>query len=302
MHSPIKPTARTITAAEVMSWFGRGHKPWPSEKACAEVADRLTRMGWANEWPPSELGEDEALHWTPDADAVLTETLTVDRGVITIGVPGVAEIAGNGSASVTLTGTAEAIAAALRSATYAGEKKDFLTLKHATTGATGKWTIGPSPFKRWDLWDIKEGATAARMLLKQAPAMLAHFERLRDTPSKTISGQIPLLEGFAAIERLRIALEDALPFVEHPFGKGDSQDHRKRKHPKPWHALAVAVTPVFVAALRQSGHHVGGVKDNSAAVRLVHEALLRMGYGKIPKATIASHLKTWLVEDPGRKF
>src|SRR5271155_5419589 len=169
MLPAIKPDvdcARTITAADVRKWFEGGHKPWPDISRCAEVAARLSKMRRRSDPPLPDLGDDMRLHWTPNASDILTRTLTVERGTITIGTPGAATFSGNGSTSVTLTGTAEAITDALRSATYAGDKKDFLTLKDVTTGATGKWTVGPSPFDRWDLWDAKEGAAAARTLVR----------------------------------------------------------------------------------------------------------------------------------------
>ena len=47
---------RPITSVEVMQWFGR--KP-PGEAACAEIAERLTKMRWAKNPPLPAIGNDK---------------------------------------------------------------------------------------------------------------------------------------------------------------------------------------------------------------------------------------------------
>ena len=112
-----------------------------------------------------------------------------------------------------------------------------------------------------------------------------------------------LREGYEAIDQLRVALDDALPYIEFPFGKYERQDHRKRKRPSPWHAHAVAITPIIAEALRQSTRHaVRGTTHNSAVVRLVREALVRIGHDKkITREAIAAKLTDGSVES-GRSF
>jgi hypothetical protein len=202
----------TITADEVRKWFELGHKPWPEAHVYEEIAQRLTRARWGSDPSLPTLREDEAFIWQPDADAILTKTITVARGRITIDTADGVEVTNNGSASVTLRGTAGAIAAALRKSIYVGDAKNLRELKDATTGATGKWAIGPSPFEPWALWDAKEAAAAIRSLQKAIPAMLAHYERLSQTAHRTvIEDQIPLWEGAEKIERLCASQEDCCP-------------------------------------------------------------------------------------------
>lgn len=159
------------------------------------------------------------------------------------------------------------------------------------------------PFNAEPWWDPEKAAAAARSLLDDVPAMLWHWRRLRETPYETIDGRRPkrLRGGHKAIEQLQDALNAAIDYVEFPFGQYERQDHRKRKRPKPWHAPAVLVTSLIVAALKKAGH-TGATDKNSAAVRIVHHALSRMGYGKIKEPTIAAFLKSWLAAAPGRIF
>jgi len=245
MHLPTKPeiTARIISGDEVMEWFARGHKPWPTEKDCADIAARLTKVRWPGEELPA-IGDDE--QWQIDYPS---------------------------------------------------------------------WPDGPPVFRRvpykadpW--WDPEKAATAARVLLHDFPAMLWHWRGMRHTRAETLPGQKParLREGYAAIKRLGDALEAALPYVEFPFGKYRRQDHREGMRLKPWHVHAVAITPMIVETLRRSGHpipaHLRKITHNTAAVRIVREALVRMGYDKniIKPPAIAQFLTLWANDSPGRFF
>ena len=57
---------------------------------------------------------------SPNTTDILTTTLTVSHGTITVGTAGGTTVGDNGSASVTLTGTAAAINAALATTSYTG--------------------------------------------------------------------------------------------------------------------------------------------------------------------------------------
>jgi hypothetical protein len=149
-------------------------------------------------------------------------------------------------------------------------------------------------------WHPELTAKMAKGLGEHIPAMLWFWHRMQDTPAETMPGQLPkqLHEGYEAIDRLRVALEAALPYIEFPFGKYERRDHRKEKRPKPWHAYAVAITPIIAAALRQAGHEISGTSHNTALVRIVREALLRIGYGEraITVNAVAAHLTRWYGE------
>ena len=137
-------------------------------------------------------------------------------------------------------------------------------------------------------WDSEEAAHAAKALLKNIPAMLAHYSPMRQH------------DGYDAIERFRVALDAAIPFIEFPFGKYDRDEARKRqlhpKHPKPWHASAIPVARVTIDALRRSGHTVEGTSHNTITVRIVRDALVRMGFDDIEKPAIAKVLTKWADE------
>lgn len=237
MRSAIKPEIdRTITGAEVMKWFMRGHKPWPAEQLCVGIAARLNKMRWPVDPPLPALAEDE---WY--------------------------EIDYSHDGSFTI-------------------------------------RVAPCPSDPW--WDSEKAAARAKALVDDIPAMLWHWHRMQGTRFETLPGQKPkhLRGGYDAIERLRVALDAALPYIEFPFGEYERQDHRKRKRPSPWHAHAVAVTHVIADALRQSGHPVRGTSHNSAVVRIVCKALVRIGYDRnITSDAVAKHLTGWYAEF-GRSF
>jgi hypothetical protein len=158
------------------------------------------------------------------------------------------------------------------------------------------WPVDPRPiYPEQDFadpwWDTVKAAAGVKALLDDVPAMLWNLHRMRSR------------SGYDAIERLRGALDAALPYIEFPFGKYERQDHRKRKRPKPWHAHAVLITPMIADALRQSGHPVRGATHNSAVVRIACEALVRIGYDRniIKPAAVAAKLTDWYAEF-GRSF
>ena len=78
---------------------------------------------------------------SPNTTDILTTTLSVSHGTITVGTPG-GIVSTNGTASVTLTGTAAAINAALATASYTGSLNYFgsdslaVTTTDTTNGAS----------------------------------------------------------------------------------------------------------------------------------------------------------------------
>jgi hypothetical protein len=148
-------------------------------------------------------------------------------------------------------------------------------------------------------WHAETAAATARALLDDIPAMKWFWRSMRETKSETMPGQSPerLREGYDAIDQLRVALKRALPYIEFPFGKYQHRDHRKQKRPKNWHAHAVAITPIVAAALKQTGHEVRGTSHNTALVRIVREALLRIGHREgITVDAVADYLTRWYGE------
>ena len=64
---------------------------------------------------------------TPNVGDLLTTTLAVTSGGITVGSAGGTTVGGNGGGTVTLTGTAAAINAALATTSYSGNTNFFGT-------------------------------------------------------------------------------------------------------------------------------------------------------------------------------
>jgi hypothetical protein len=135
-------------------------------------------------------------------------------------------------------------------------------------------------------WDFKGATDATNTLLASVPAMLKHWEGLRWAP-KTRAGH-------EAIRALGDALSLALPYIEWPFEKYERQTGRKT--PKDWHIPAVVIATIIVPALVQSGRVAPGLSHNSIVVRVVREALTRMGYPNMKTDTsraIGAHLTRW---------
>ena len=150
-------------------------------------------------------------------------------------------------------------------------------------------------------WNPDLAAARAKALLDDVPAMLWHWHRMQATPDETRPGQKPvhLRGGYDAIQRLRVALDAALPYIEFPFGEYERQDHRKKKRPKPWHAHAVGITPLIANALRQSGKLVRGATHNSALVRIVCRGVgpeLDSDENIVKPTAVAAMLTDWYAE------
>jgi hypothetical protein len=223
---------RTITPAEVLGWFKRGRKPWPSLEHCAEVAARINRMRWPGD-PPKDDDEEVPEHFGDWWDA---------------------------------------ISAAARAKALVDDVPAMLCFWHGLQEAPREWL--PSDF---DGIELPKGIRKEDIVKQFVPDL-----RVR--------------EGYDVIDRLRVALKAALPYIEFPFGKYEKRDHRKRKRRKDWHAHAVIIAPVIAKALSRAGHAVRSTSHNTMLVRVVGEALHRIGYTDITEAAIAKHLTNWFGE------
>jgi hypothetical protein len=167
----------------------------------------------------------------------------------------------------------------------------------------------PAPHENDPWWDSEKAAGRAKALLDDIPAMLRHWRRVHEgfrmkgAHDETRRDQQPvrLRGGYNAIKRLRGALDAAVPYIEFPLGQYERRDHRTLKRPSLWHAHAVAITPIIADALRQSGRRVS-TTHNSAMVRIVREALVRIGHDdNITPDRVAAHLTDWYAKF-GRSF
>ncbi len=161
-----------------------------------------------------------------------------------------------------------------------------------------KWPADPAPppgsawvpreietdLNRW--WDFEAVTEAAKTLLRNAPAMLSHWEGQRWAPQTR--------NGFEVIKALGDALFSAIPYIEWPFGYYERQGRSKR--PKPWHIMALVIAKLVINVMIEAGHNDPGITRNSIVVRIVYNALIRMGFSNvsmITPAAIGIHLTRW---------
>jgi hypothetical protein len=143
--------------------------------------------------------------------------------------------------------------------------------------------IEPDP-NRW--WDFEAVTEAAKTLLRNAPAMLSHWEGQRWAPQTR--------NGFDVIKALGDALFSAMPYIEWPFGYYERQGRSKR--PKPWHIMALVIARLVITAMIEADHNEPGITRSSIVVRIVSNALIRMGFPNakmITPAAIGMHLTRW---------
>ena len=146
----------------------------------------------------------------------------------------------------------------------------------------------------WDspVWDLEKAAASAKALLNDVPAMLWHWHWMQGTRVETRPGQKParLRGGYDAIERLRVALDAALPYIEFSVGEYERLDPRKAKRPKDWHLPAIVAAHFIGKALCSES-----TARDSVRVRVVTTALERMGYW-VENDTIHQYLKGRAIE------
>lgn len=142
--------------------------------------------------------------------------------------------------------------------------------------------VETEPDKYWDF----AAFDAAKLLHKSLPAILSHWAGLLWAPETH--------GGYPAIKALQDALVIALPYIEWPFGQYERQTGHKT--PKNWHLPAVMIAKVLIKEMIAAGHHDPGITRNSVVVRVVNEALIRMGYPHVEMITasaIGAHLSRW---------
>jgi hypothetical protein len=132
-------------------------------------------------------------------------------------------------------------------------------------------------------WDFRRVPDAAKMLLASMPAMLLHWEKLRWAPETRV--------GYEVIKELSDALSRALPYIEFPFGEYErlSPQKRPKKH-KNWHMAAISVAHKVVKAITPYWSKRPSIHRNSIVIKVVREALGRMGYPKVEASAISAHL------------
>ena len=106
---------------------------------------------------------------TPNVGDLLTTTLAVTSGGITVGSAGGTTVGGNGGGTVTLTGTAAAINAALATTSYSGNTNFFgtdhlaVTTADTTSGSsTGTQTVAITVAGGDDGYETRHGAERDR--------------------------------------------------------------------------------------------------------------------------------------------
>ena len=174
-----------------------------------------------------------------------------------------------------------------------------------------KW---PPPVRNDDAWwdqldDVVRRAQTAAAALKALegtlPATLELLERWqRDEQLRQELGLwlqreqlqwVPKTDAYEAVIALSKALARALPHIKFPFFRAfERKDHRQKRRPKNWHLPAVLIANIIERALIQSGRRTTSTTSgDSTVVKVVRNALARMGYGEIEPGTIAARLTSW---------
>ena len=130
-------------------------------------------------------------------------------------------------------------------------------------------------------WNVKGAIAAAKELGAAIPNMLKHSEGLGRW-SETRG-------GYEAIEKLREALVTAKPYIEFPLGPYEPA--KGQKSPKPWHLAAVLVAGLLVSTMDEFTSR--SLAKNSVIVRVVRQALNRMGYPQQEAGTVSQYLSRW---------
>jgi hypothetical protein len=120
-------------------------------------------------------------------------------------------------------------------------------------------------------------------LRETMPKQLQHWDSLRWAPETA--------RGSEVMKRLSDSLEEALPYIEWPFGKYK----RKKKLSKPpeWHRAAVIIANIIVEATGQSIQTVS-LSRKSPLPKVVSKALREVDFGRERTASAVSVcLKRW---------
>ena len=134
---------------------------------------------------------------------------------------------------------------------------------------------------RW--WDFRAATDAAKILRDSMPKMLVFQQGLLWAPETR--------DGYGAIKALEDALVTALPYIEWPLGFYERRTGYKR--PKEWHTYALLVARITIDEMIKAGNAKPGIARNSVVVRVVQQALIRIGIPQsktLSKTTIGMHL------------
>jgi hypothetical protein len=130
-------------------------------------------------------------------------------------------------------------------------------------------------------WDFDKAYKAANTLFEVIPQMQTHWRNLVRSPEVSA--------GERAIEKLAIALADAMSFIRWPFGKYEPQTGRKRA--KDWHTYSSLIAKLVIEAMIQE-EHKPAISVNSVVVGVVWKAMRRMNVPPktLTRGAIAQHL------------
>jgi hypothetical protein len=152
-----------------------------------------------------------------------------------------------------------------------------------------KWQAMPwEPIIEEEWWDFKKSSDAVGDLAANLPAMLNYWGKgNQKSPRK--------LRGFQALQALALALEEAAPYIQKPFG--DYAPAVGRKERKAWHIAAIAIYPEVGSIIAKAGHTLPSrVARNSIWVAVTFKALQRL---ELPDArmmqltAVASFIDRW---------
>jgi hypothetical protein len=173
----------------------------------------------------------------------------------------------------------------LRKQRYAGIAKALNGFQWATDPPIVEELTTPVP-EDDRFWDFAAADQAAETLLESVPKMLAFWKGLQWAPETRAGCQI--------IRDLERSLNAAAPLIKHPFGPPGPRTPRVGT--KDWHIAAVLIANIVLEALLETGQSSPSIARNSIAVRVVHNALKRLGFRRanmVTSAAVAMHLGRW---------
>jgi hypothetical protein len=134
-------------------------------------------------------------------------------------------------------------------------------------------------------WDSEKALRAANALRATMPKQLQHWDSLRWAPETA--------GGSEAMKLLSESLEEALPYIEWPYGRYE----RKKKLSKPpeWHVAAVIIANKIVEATGQSIQTVS-LSRKSPLPKVVSKALREVEFGEREVSAVSMCLERWREE------
>jgi hypothetical protein len=132
-------------------------------------------------------------------------------------------------------------------------------------------------------WNFRQALDATKCLIEMMPRQIRHWESVHKWPETA--------HGLEVMTRLSNALDEALPYIEWPFGRYEGK-RQPRRRIVAWHVAAVLVAGSILRATGQSG--AGAKLDRTSILpKVVVAALAKLEYGGVEAGAVSMCLKRW---------